>query len=162
MEDFKWDYSKPEEVQKKEYKEWCDKWWKENPGKLLPGVSAYAVSEPEVVGRFPIRQNIEVIPTDKENENIGWTCQEYVGAEITKPGNSEPLTKESDLQVGDKIIVPTLFGNYNGIVEKNEYGELHAKIGDHLIADLRFAEDDRNCWVATCAFNVRALKIFNK
>ena len=158
MEDFKWDHSKSEEVLKKEYREWCDKWRKENPGRLLPGVSCYAISEPEVVGRFPIRQDIEIIPADKEKKSVGWTCCEYSGAEITKPGSSEPLTKESDLQVGDKIIVPTLVGEYNGTVEKHSDGKLYAKIGDHTVADLCFAADDRKCWVTTYAINTRALK----
>lgn len=158
MEDFKWDHSKPEEVLRKEYREWCDKWRKKNLGKLLPGVSCYALTEPEFVGRFPIRQDIEVIPADKENINVGWSCREYSGAEITKPGSSEPLIKESDLQVGDKIIVPTLFGNYNGTVEKDSGGELYAKIGDHTVADLCFSTDDRKCWITNCAVNTRGLK----
>jgi hypothetical protein len=158
MEDFKWDYSKSEEVLIKEYGEWCDEWWKENPGKLLPGVSCYALTEPEFVGRFPIRQDIEIIPADKENINIGWSCREYSGAEITKPGSSEPLIKESDLQVGDKIIVPTLFGNHNGVVEKDSYSVLYAKIGENLVADLHFSTDDRRCWITFSTINVRALK----
>jgi len=140
------------------YKEWCDNWQKENPGKLLPGTSCYVMSEPEVVGQFPIRNDIEILPY-KEDKNIGWTIENYYsGAEITKPGSPEPLTKESDLQVGDEIIVPTLFGSHNGTVEKDSYGKLYAKIGESLVADLYFGTDDRKCWITLSTINVRALK----
>ncbi len=159
MEDFEWDYSKSEEVLIKEHREWWNKWREENPGQIVPEGTIYKATEPEFVGQFPIRQDIEVIPADKEDKSIGWTVENYYsGAEITKPGSSEPLTKESDLQVGDKIIVPTLFGNHNGVVEKDSYSVLYAKIGENLVADLHFSTDDRRCWITFSTINVRALK----
>ena len=129
-----------------------------NFGKVVPRGTIYVVDEPETVGRFPIRNDIEVLPY-KEDKNIGWVVEkEYSGAEITKPGSSELLTKESDLQVGDKIIVPTLFGSCNGVVEKDSYGVLYVRIGEHTVADLHFSTDDRKCWVTLAAINTRGLK----
>lgn len=119
--------------------------------------SVYVTGEPTFVGELPIRTEIQVIPEGPLTIK-GWTCQVYFGAEVAKKSNpGVNLTQESDLQPGDEVIVPNLFGRCLMVVARDKDGGLYAE-NKGLTSDLLFNNDDRHCWVTTHTMNRDALE----
>lgn len=136
----------------------CDEIWKG------PSGSIYKISEPELVGKSPIRTELTVIPADSNKKSIGWTCREYLGAEIyllnllegeIKPIET-PLSKKEDLYPGLHVYVPTLFDYFIGIVQDDLKSALSEN--GNLSATLEFDTDDRHCWTTSLTINVGAMK----
>lgn len=51
--------------------------------KIVPEGTMYGLSEPEFVGVFPVRQDIEVLPADEPKQlKLGWVVSEIVGVAI--------------------------------------------------------------------------------
>ena len=51
--------------------------------KIVPNGTLYACAEPEFVGVFPVRQDIEVLPADEPRQlKLGWVVNEIVGVAI--------------------------------------------------------------------------------
>jgi hypothetical protein len=51
--------------------------------KLVPEKTVYGMAEPEFVGVFPVRQDIEVLPADEPKKlQLGWVVSEIVGVGI--------------------------------------------------------------------------------
>lgn len=54
--------------------------------KIVPDGTVYGVAEPEFVGVFPVRQDIEVLPADEPKQlKLGWVVNEIVGIGIVNP-----------------------------------------------------------------------------
>lgn len=54
--------------------------------KLCPDGVMYACAEPEFVGVFPVRQDIEVLPADEPKQlKLGWVISETVGVTVVNP-----------------------------------------------------------------------------
>lgn len=54
--------------------------------KIVPDGTVYGVAEPEFVGVFPVRQDIEVLPADEPRQlKLGWVVSEIVGVGIVNP-----------------------------------------------------------------------------
>lgn len=69
-----------------------------------------------------------------------------------------PLTQESDIYLGRKVSVPTLFG-YVVMEVINQGGKLAAMTSTKgTLADLEFAKDDRLCWISSYAINLKGIK----
>jgi hypothetical protein len=51
--------------------------------KIVPEGTVYGLAEPEFVGIFPVRQDIEVLPADEPRQlKLGWVVNEIVGVAI--------------------------------------------------------------------------------
>jgi len=51
--------------------------------KIVPDGTVYGLAEPEFVGVFPVRQDIEVLPADEPKQlKLGWVVNEIVGVAI--------------------------------------------------------------------------------
>jgi len=51
--------------------------------KIVPEGTVYGLAEPEFVGVFPVRQDIEVLPADEPRQlKLGWVVNEIVGVAI--------------------------------------------------------------------------------
>jgi len=51
--------------------------------KIVPNGTVFGLAEPEFVGVFPVRQDIEVLPADEpKNLKLGWVISEIVGTAI--------------------------------------------------------------------------------
>lgn len=54
--------------------------------KLVPALEVFAVADPEFVGVFPVRQDIEVLPADEPKQlKLGWVVNEIVGMAVVNP-----------------------------------------------------------------------------
>jgi len=54
--------------------------------KIVPQGTVYGLAEPEFVGVFPVRQDIEVLPADEPKQlKLGWVVNEIVGVGIVNP-----------------------------------------------------------------------------
>lgn len=54
--------------------------------KIVPEGTTYGLAEPEFVGVFPVRQDIEVLPADEPKQlKLGWVVNEIVGVGIVNP-----------------------------------------------------------------------------
>lgn len=54
--------------------------------KIVPDGTVYGVAEPEFVGVFPVRQDIEVLPADEPKQlKLGWVVNEIVGISVVNP-----------------------------------------------------------------------------
>ncbi len=54
--------------------------------KIVPEGTVYGTAEPEFVGVFPVRQDIEVLPADEPRQlKLGWVVNEIVGIGIVNP-----------------------------------------------------------------------------
>lgn len=93
----------------------------------------------------------------------GFTVREYVGGEVylLDPEGEpieQPLTKREDLRPGLAVVVPTLFGYARMRIEESVPSkELYAE-GEHTVASLDFAGDDRGCWTSSMVMNKAAMK----
>ena len=68
---------------------------------------------------------------------IGFTCREYMGTEIYKPGDMETrLTKREDVKAGDAVLVPGL-GHAWWLMEplRKRKGYQRKTCWDHILAD---------------------------
>jgi len=136
--------------------------------------------------QFPIRTDVTICQADAPKDHlIGWTMKEYLGFTVYKatdemlanhslrkllddrlwpedsdgqPRLHKPLTKYEDLQVGDKIIVKSLYDYlwFIAEVEERSDGSLRAATESCLVM-LQFSEDDRKCWVASGTVNKACL-----
>lgn len=114
------------------------------------------LSEPEFIGKFPIRSEIEVLPADeKRAESIGFNFHVREGTEVESL-DGEILTSRDDIKEGMEVIVTTLVGRMKMRVVKDG-SEFRAEVGS-TVANLEFGKDDRNCWISTYAMNTRGLK----
>lgn len=85
-------------------------------------------------------------------QQISFRVYEYVGTEIYKGPGNDPLIKEGDLAVGDTIRI------WHGTATVTEVdGRSATARGNALLCFLKFAEDDRNCWICVGSANPRAL-----
>lgn len=51
--------------------------------KIVPEGTVYGLAEPEFVGVFPVRQDIEVLPADEPKQlKLGWVVNEIVGVSV--------------------------------------------------------------------------------
>jgi len=54
--------------------------------KIVPDGTVYGIAEPEFVGVFPVRQDIEVLPADEPRQlKLGWVVSEIVGMCVVNP-----------------------------------------------------------------------------
>ena len=54
--------------------------------KIVPDGTVYGIAEPEFVGVFPVRQDIEVLPADEPRQlKLGWVISEIVGVGVVNP-----------------------------------------------------------------------------
>lgn len=115
----------------------------------------FKFSEPEFVGAFPIRQDIEVIPTNPNSIKIGFPIEIYAGCEVF--GDAEHtirLTKYEDIYPGREVY---LSWNENDKTPLTVDKDKNLSSG-HVVYSLEFDEDDRHCWVNSMVMNMRGLK----
>jgi hypothetical protein len=106
------------------------------------------------------------ITSHKVNSKINklrfdWSCKLYNGGEVLDI-NKNKLKYYTDLQIGNKYIIPTMFGwSIKTIIEINGY---HATAeGKENISDLTWADDDRMTWTSYFTFNKNCeIKIINE
>jgi hypothetical protein len=96
------------------------------------------------------------------NQKLGWTIKEYHGVEVSKSLGGPPLLAKPDLSVGDEVFVPGFSGGWysmrvtskinDGLFAETLVSPHHAADGhaSGMGVSLKFGEDDRKCWVATC------------
>jgi hypothetical protein len=95
--------------------------------------------------------------------DVTWTCEEFIGTEVRKPGSDQPLTNKDDIKDGDTILVCNMRGQYLPVhAHKDEHGwyaapQLITRPNEH-ISPLQFAGDTRKCWVALGVINREALR----
>lgn len=54
--------------------------------KLVPAQEIFGVADPEFVGVFPVRQDIEVLPADEPKQlKLGWVVNEIIGMAVVNP-----------------------------------------------------------------------------
>jgi len=54
--------------------------------KLVPAGEIFGVADPEFVGVFPVRQDIEVLPADEPKQlKLGWVVNEIIGMAVVNP-----------------------------------------------------------------------------
>jgi hypothetical protein len=54
--------------------------------KLVPNQEVFGVADPEFVGVFPVRQDIEVLPADEPKQlKLGWVVNEIIGMAVVNP-----------------------------------------------------------------------------
>ena len=54
--------------------------------KLVPAQEVFGVADPEFVGVFPVRQDIEVLPADEPKQlKLGWVVNEIIGMAVVNP-----------------------------------------------------------------------------
>jgi hypothetical protein len=54
--------------------------------KLVPALEVFGVADPEFVGVFPVRQDIEVLPADEPKQlKLGWVVNEIIGMAVVNP-----------------------------------------------------------------------------
>ncbi len=54
--------------------------------KLVPNKEIFGVADPEFVGVFPVRQDIEVLPADEPKQlKLGWVVNEIIGMAVVNP-----------------------------------------------------------------------------
>lgn len=54
--------------------------------KLVPSQEVFGVADPEFVGVFPVRQDIEVLPADEPKQlKLGWVVNEIIGMAVVNP-----------------------------------------------------------------------------
>lgn len=113
----------------------------------------------------PARTEVTVLgPDDPNQKSIGFMVREYEGVELhplTEDGkgvDKQKTFKEGELREGMTVACASLFGGYNVIeIKKDQYGEFYGVSGD-FHAVLKFATDDRACWVSIAGMNLRAVK----
>ena len=89
---------------------------------------------------------------------LGFTCREYMGTEIYKPGDMETrLTKKDDVKAGVTVLVPGLGHAWWLMIVKEEGGVLYGH-ADKMMAVLEYDQDDRHCWVCGGLINTRGLQ----
>ena len=135
----------------------------------------FRLGNSEYVGKFPIRQDITVIPADNPNGKylLDWTIKEYMGPDVychfdgwvdaivKADGYSGDAFGEyamnsfDDMKIGDKVLVPTIVGGYvDATVTKvdEEKQKATAETEFNLFA-LEFDIDDRHTWSSMCQIN---------
>lgn len=141
--------------------------------------AVYTSTEPEYVGRIPVRTELTVIPSAEPNHKFGFTVHHLWGSEVYPiPEGQEPseemadpkniLTRQDDLQEGLRLLILTLFGWSVGVVAKDEKGNLTCTTpGGSFVHFLTFANDRPPLadgtpalprWVCTGSANLRGLK----
>ncbi len=109
--------------------------------------------------KIPSRTEITILPADPpDSRKLGFTVWEYLGAEIRKTLDGPALLLESDVQVGDVVLVPGVSGYHEMMVRKDGdqfYAETH---DGRWYSPLNFAEDDRGSWVSLGMINARGIR----
>lgn len=120
----------------------------------------------EYIGKFQAKTELALIDGEPKH-TIGWMCKEYSGSEVflvdaENKVIQKPLTKQSDLKPGTKVLVTTLVGDYFMTIESDGHKLSAITEGNDTLAILKFDIDDRHCWVSTGAINMRGIKKANK
>lgn len=117
--------------------------------------NTYHSSEPEFIGEFKPRQDIEILPADAPKDmKIGWYTQTYMGCEVYKDlETKQPLLSYNDIQPGDVIYAAFITGGYAKVTVKDKKtGET-----DSNLYMLDFDTDDRHCWTCGGIVNKKLL-----
>jgi hypothetical protein len=139
------------------------------------------MGEPEFIGKFPIRQDIQVLPADAKTIDKRWTIlNSYCGFEIMRlskyaqkklsieqqldirawPRNAadtkykyhKTITTEDGLKVGDRVVVKSCPCDYWYYYGVLlENGMIKAECGNY--SSIAFSEDDRECWTTSGSFH---------
>lgn len=86
-------------------------------------------------------------------EAIGWTTQQYMGAELLDVETREPIPASRDLSVGTEVFVPSLFGYYKATITGPRLAETESSL-----FYLDWNIDDRHAWTSGSQVNKAALK----
>lgn len=116
---------------------------------------AYTCGEPVAVG--VITPRVELIAADPPSGRTPgiWCDRVYSGSEVYLVVDDqvilEPVMTQDGLKEGDKVLCPSLAGDFRATILTGTFGNLFAQ-GDedeHHVGWLEFAKDDRACW--TCS-----------
>lgn len=122
----------------------------------------YKSDEPQFIGQFSVRQDIEVLSADEfDQREVDFITKTYCGNEIYKSlEKRELLTKIDDVAVGDTVFVQFISGDYmQAIVTELPRWGLCAET-EFNIYILEFGKDDRNCWICPQIINKKILHLF--
>jgi len=115
----------------------------------------------------PLKLNIETIEVKADPASqLCFTVKEYLGSEIFDhdehyaDGKLIPLTKESDVYEGRRVLTQFFEGMILAKVKKGEGGWV-LDAGGSRSGILAFAKDDRKCWTCDGWANLEALKRVN-
>lgn len=138
----------------------------------------YETTEPELVGKLPVRQDLTVLPADEpEQRKIGWTVFENVaGADVLKvpAGMSiedaiealktggevafDLVTTEMGIDAGDVVITQGLFGYLIGPVYRGKDG-LYMRSEGGMVGMLQWnPELKQPRWTCPGHINARGIK----
>lgn len=144
----------------------------------------YVLSEPEFIGKIPVRTDITIIDADnKDNRKLGFKCYEYQGCEILRRKKEykdisieeinknmqevyyfhkckylEPIKDKDSLKENDEVVVPRLMGYDFANIIKNEDGTLKAETS-YSVFPLEYGKDDRSCWVCAMEINKKCFDL---
>jgi hypothetical protein len=112
-----------------------------------------------------IKLNIKTIETNVDPASqVCFTVREYMGSEIFdvddhyhEDGRLTPLTKESDVYEGRRVLTQWLTGMIMAKIKKEKDGWV-LDAGGSRSGLLEFAKDERKCWVCGGWYNKEALK----
>lgn len=120
----------------------------------------------------------EPIKVEKDEDGaIGWSVYEESGGPIFHVPNPSVITEweqipvrehwvttKDGLREGMTVVVKTLFGPTEATIEKDKYGEFHAKTGESLMHVLKWRDDYQwgdekvACWTCIGSCNLAGLK----
>jgi len=133
-------------------------------------------NEPEFVGKFPIRQDIQALPADEPKELSPWRIgsiydgfpimrlSKYAQKKLTIEQQLDPskwprnaadteykyhkmITTQDGLKIGDRVIVQSSFSSWRSYGVYLESEMIKSEDGNYVITE--FGEDDRKCWTTT-------------
>lgn len=141
--------------------------------------------DPKFIGAFLIRNEMTILPAeDPTRLKLEWTIYEQMGFEVLRfpeghnltpeqiyhdrywprdekgePLYHKPITVKEDLKIGDKLLIKEIWDYiWMPAIYTSEGVAISGENGDGgLSANLKFGEDDRNCWVCSCLININGI-----
>lgn len=126
---------------------------------VLPG-RVYPTSSPPVVVHFPVKTELTVMSADDPKQKpIGWAVKEYSGGAVSLVSDKGEVTmpvKDPDgLKEGDLLTAPTLVGNVQAVVARDDVGDL-CWVSGGFVGDLEY-DKERGYWITSVAINKKLL-----
>jgi hypothetical protein len=119
-----------------------------------PPGAIYQVSEPEYIGSFPVRQELEILPLDPNIPTPGqkeWS--EHQSLMITLFGVGGEITDPNAMKRGYMVLVRSIKGGWYGpsALEKKVFGGLFVRlqVENRLVKVPVLYCSKRGCWITT-------------
>jgi hypothetical protein len=130
----------------------------EFPSGTMTAGRIYSTSDPAPI---PARTELTVLAADpKTSAKIGWTVREYNGGAVSRIDDKNeivesPIKGKNALKEGDRLVAPTLVGEVQAVVGRDEVGDLCWVSGGY-VGDLEY-DKKRGYWITSVAINKKLL-----